>query len=479
MNLDLRPWLEAAAAAGELVVLPGASPELEIGAITDLNAAERGPALLFREIPGYAEGRVLSCSVSRAKRLALALGLDPELDDQGIVRALRTKPREWREAAPSFAPHTVADGPVLEHVLSGDEIEMSRYPAPLWHEGDGGRYLGTGCSVITRDPDEGWVNCGTYRVAVHEERRLGLMAQRSQHGAIHIQRWHDRGEPAPVVVSLGHHPLLYLASGMSVPYGISELEYVGAIAGEPVDVVEGKLTGLPIPAASELVVEGFVHQGELQEEGPFGEFTGYFAGGRLPRAVIRVERVYWRSDPVVYGSLPAKPPFDHSYWRAVLQSSMLLDGMRLAGVPEVTAVWQHEAGCAMFFTVVAIRQRYAGHARQAALAAATVSAAIVMGRWVVVVDEDVDVTDLEEVIWAMSTRTDPVRSMQIVRDTPITPLDPMLLDPDTMPWVTSRAIVDACRPYDRRGDFPAVVAVGPELAERVERMWGRTLGWHA
>ena len=157
---------------------------------------------------------------------------------------------------------------------------------------------------------------------------------------------------------------------------------------------------------------------------------------------------------------------------------MLLDDLRSAGIPEVKAVWKHEAGSANFFTVVAIHQRYAGHSRQAGIAAATAAAGASMGRYVIVVDDDIDVTDLEEVIWCLSTRTDPVRSIQILESTPSNPLDPMLLDLDE-PWVTSRAIVDACRPFDRRDDFPQVVGVSIELAERVRGKWGRKLGWRA
>ena len=475
--LDLRDWVQEVKETGELVELPGVSADLEIGAITDLNAKHRGPALLFTDIPGYeGRGRVLSCSLSRPARLALGLGLDPSLDEQGLVRALRGKPGEWLARASAFPASVVSDGPVLEHVVEKDELDMTEFPAPLWHEGDGGRYLGTGGGVITRAPEEDWVNVGTYRVCVHDARTLGVFIEPIHHGAIQMQQWHERGEPCPVVVSFGHHPLLYLASSMPMPWGTSELTYAGAMAGRPVEVVEGEVTGLPIPAAAELAIEGFVHPGDMADEGPFGEFTGYFAGGRHPRPVIRVERVYWRSDPIVYGSLPARPPFDHSYWRATVESSMLLDGLTAAGVPEVKAVWKHEAGCANFFAVVAIRQRYAGHSRQAGLVAATAAAGASMGRYVVVVDEDVDVTDLEEVIWAMSTRTDPVRSVQVIDGLPTNPLDPMLLDLDE-PWSGSRAIVDACRPYDRRDDFPAVVEVSEELAAQVRAKWGEQLGW--
>jgi UbiD family decarboxylase len=476
-RLDLRAWLDELRALGELVELRGVSSEYEIGAVTDLNAKRHGPAILFDDIPGYeGRGRVLSCTLSRTARLASALGLDPGIDAQGLVRALRGKPGEWREAAPGFPPAMVEDGPLLEQVLEGDAIDMTAYPAPLWHEGDGGRYIVTGGGVITRDAEDGWVNYGTYRVMVHGPRELGVFIEPIHHGAIHVQQWHERGEPCPVAVVVGQHPLLHLASAMPMPWGMSEFHYAGAMAGAPVAMVEGEVTGLPLPAVAELVAEGFIHPGDEADEGPFGEFTGYFAGGRHPRPVIRVERVYQRSNPIIYGSLPSKPPFDHSYWRATIESSMLMTDLQTAGIPDVTAVWKHEAGCGNFFTVIAIKQRYAGHASQVGLAAATVASGASMGRYIVVVDDDVDIMDLEEVVWVLSTRTDPARSIQILDNLPSNPLDPMLHNL-SKPWATSRAIIDACRAYDRRDSYPAVVTVSPGLAARVSERYGAALGW--
>jgi UbiD family decarboxylase len=475
-SLDLRPWLEEMRELGELEDLSGAARDLEIGAITDLNAKNHGPALLFDEIPGFeGQGRVLSCSLARAPRLASALGFEPGLDNAGLVEALQGKPASWRENAHRFPPNVVARGS-YDASHTGDEIDMTRYPSPLWHEGDGGYYIGTGCAVLTRDRDSGWVNVGTYRVCVHDRGSLGLFIEPIHHGAIHLQQYHERGEAAPIAVSFGHHPLLYLASAMPMPYGMSELSYAGAMAGHPVDVIEGEDTGLPLPAAGELAIEGVVEPGDMEDEGPFGEFTGYFAGGRHARPVIRVTRVYERASPVIYGSLPAKPPFDHSYWRATVESSLLLDDLRRSGIPGVTAVWKHEAGSANFWTVVAIKQRYAGHAQQAGLAAITSAAGSSMGRYVIVVDEDVDVTDLEDVIWCVSTRTDPVESIQIIRDTPSNPLDPMLQH-TIEPWMKSRAVINACRPYSRLDTFPKVVEVSPELAAQVRAKWAAKLGW--
>lgn len=475
-GFDLRLWLDELRRLGELDDVSGADLEYEIGAITDLNAKNRGRALLFNEIPGYENaGTVLSCSLGNPARVASALGLPEGLDVHQLVEQLRGLPARWQAEASQYPPRVVKSGPVLNEVLRGEEIDLRAYPAPLWHEGDGASYLGTGGSVITRDPDTHDVNYGTYRVSVRDERSLGVFIEPINHGGIHLSKYHERGERAPIAVSFGHGPLIYLASGMPLPYGLNELSVAGAIAGTPVDVIEGEVTGLPIPATSELAIEGWIEPDDVDWEGPFGEFTGYFAGGRERRPVIRVERVYSRGKPIVYGSLPGKPPFDHSFWRAALESSLLLDELR-ALVPDVTAAWKYETGSANFFNVVSIKQRYAGHAQQVGVAAALVAGGVSMGRYVVVVDDDIDVTDIDDVIWAISTRTDPAHSIQIIRDTPTNPLDPMLADPQG-PWVSSRAVINACRPYQRLSDFPAVVEVSDELARRVRDRWGTQLGW--
>jgi UbiD family decarboxylase len=475
-GFDLRRWLDELRRLGELAELPGTDPELEIGAVTDLNAKNRGPALLFTEIKGFeGAGSVLSCSLGRAARLASALGLPAGLETRGLVEQLRGLPGRWQDAAPQFAPRTVESGPILNQVLQGDEIDMHAYPAPLWHEGDGARYLGTGGTVVTRDPESGDVNCGTYRVSIRDERSLGLFVEPFNHGSIHLRKYHEDGRPAPIAVSFGHGPLIYLASSMPLPYGLNEFAYAGAMAGTALEVIEGEATGLPIPACSELAIEGWVAPDDLDWEGPFGEFTGYFAGGREQRPVIRVDRVYSRGTPIVYGSLPGKPPFDHSYWRAAMESALLLDELR-SMVPDVTAAWKYETGSANFFTVVSIRQRYAGHAQQVGAAASLIAGGVSMGRYIVVVDEDVDVMDIDEVIWCLSTRTDPARSIQVIRDTPTNPLDPMLEDVSG-PWVSSRAVINACRPFHRLSTFSPVVGVSPDLARRVRERWATQLGW--
>lgn len=162
-----------------------------------------------------------------------------------------------------------------------------------------------------------------------------------------------------------------------------------------------------IPSRTELALEGFVEEGDLLPEGPFGEFAGYYAGARAPRPVLRVEQVYERRAPIILGSSSGRPPFDYSYPKSVLKSALLKERLAIAGVPGLNAVWKHEAASGQFFTVVSVDQRYAGHAEQVGILSTTLSGVVSMGRYVVVVDGDIDVTDLSQVVWALGSRSDP------------------------------------------------------------------------
>src|SRR6476646_9336594 len=177
---DLRNWMERVDAIGELSRVSGADAASEIGGLVDLSQERMGnPALLFDEIPGYPAGhRLVANVITSYPRLALTLGLPPEFGPKELVSAWRTQLKD-REPRPA---ELVERGPVLEHVLRGGEIDATRFPAPVWHEGDGGRYIGTGCIVVMRDPDTGWVNSGTYRVQAHDDKTLGIYISPGKHG---------------------------------------------------------------------------------------------------------------------------------------------------------------------------------------------------------------------------------------------------------------------------------------------------------
>lgn len=432
---------------------------------------KRGPALLFDEIKDYPKGyRVLTCMLSGPRRLSYVLGFQPTSDHNELVSQLEGKPYQWEEQSRNFPPNVKDDSEVLTNTYKEDEIDLFKFPAPLWHEGDGGRYIGTGGAVITRDPDLGVVNLGTYRMMISDHKTLAVFIEDINHGSIQMRKYHSEGKPCPVAVSFGHDPLIYIAASLPIPYDISEYNYVGAIRQKPVEVFEGKITGLPIPVSSEIAAEDFIYPGDLVEEGPFGEFTGYYAGDRAPRPAIRLKALYHRDNPIILGSLPGKPPFDHSYWRTVFESAAIKDRLRKAGVPDVVKVWRHEAGCSQFWTVVSIRQRYIGHARQAGFIAAQCVEGASMGRYVIVVDDDVDPTDLQEVIWALSTRSDPATSIDIIRRAPNSPLDPLIRKPAKY-YSSSRAVIDACKPFEWINEFPKAVVVSQQLKEKVTSKW--------
>jgi UbiD family decarboxylase len=301
-------------------------------------------------------------------------------------------------------------------------------------------------------------------------RTASVNAIPGKHGDQHIQAWFRRGERAPVTVSLGHDPLLLMVAGTEVPTGMSELDYAGAMIGRPLDVVTSDVTGLPIPASSEIVVEGWLSPDDRRPEGPFGEWTGYYSGSKNPVLTLDIARVLHRKDPILLGAPPGKPPHDYSYMRTVLKSSMIADALVKAGLPGIQGVWAHEAGGGRLFNAVSISQKYCGHSRQVAYVAAQCQAAAYMNRFVVVVDDDIDPTRLDEVVWAMSTRCNPSEDIEVMRKTFGSKADPLLID-QSVPY-NSRAIIDACIPYERLGDFPVPAEPAPELIEKTARDWG-------
>ena len=226
--------------------------------------------MLFEDIEDYPAGRVLTGSTGSARRLGHTLNLGDDLDDAALVAALRGKPsRLGGRRAGTIPTETVADSPLLANVVEGKDVDLLSLPVPRWHADDGGRYIGTGCLVITRDPETRTINGGCYRMEVVDDGRSATInAVPGKHGAQHTQRWFERGEKAPVIVSFGHHPVLLVTGGTEVPTGISELEYAGAILGERLPVLTGEHTGLPIPAGSEVVVEGWLRADHAARRGP-------------------------------------------------------------------------------------------------------------------------------------------------------------------------------------------------------------------
>ncbi|MBI1989332.1 MAG: UbiD family decarboxylase [Betaproteobacteria bacterium] len=467
---DLREWLAQVDAIGELARPNGADWNLEIGGLSEIGYKRRGPALLFDQIKGHPAGyRVLTSSTNSARRFGLTLRMGTDHTDRSLVAALRGQPKRWEQASGNFDPVTVESGPVFENVMEGDAVDLLRFPTPLWHALDGGRYIGTGVAVATVDPAEGWVNLGAYRSMLVDRNHVALAIIQGKHGHMHNQKWMEREGRAPVAIHIGMEPLFMVLGGVEVPSGISELNYAGAIRGAPVKVVKSTVTGLPIIADAEIVLEGWIQKGDKTGEGPFGEWTGYLVDQVTQEPFLKVERVLYRNNPIMLGAPPGKPPHDYSYMRTIMKSAMIFDALVAAGIPEVKGVYAPECGGGRMLVIVAIKQRYAGHARQAGFIASQCREAAYMGKYTVVVDDDIDVTNLEEVLWAICTRTDPAASIDFIRRAWASKAEPMLRPGE--PPFNSRAIIDACRPYEWFDDFPKVAQADPAYLRVLEQKW--------
>jgi len=228
---DLREFLSRIERAGELLKIPGAHWHLEMGTLAEsVNERPDAPAVLFEDVPEYPQGfRVLSGSTNSMRRLAITLGFPVPEHPLDVVRAYRDRMKTHHP----IPPRVVKRGPVLENVLRDGEVDVLKFPVPFLHELDGGRYIGTDDLVIMRDPEENWVNCGTYRVMVHDAKRVGVWMSPGKHGRQIRDKYFKRGKPCPVLVSCGHDPMLFLAGGNELRFGLSEYDYAGGHRGEP------------------------------------------------------------------------------------------------------------------------------------------------------------------------------------------------------------------------------------------------------
>jgi 4-hydroxy-3-polyprenylbenzoate decarboxylase len=452
---DLRSWIDQARKLGELRDVEGANWQEEIGMATELlQHSDPAPAALFDKIPGYAAGYRVLTNFFGGKRMNMTLGFPTELSRVELSDAFL---RAYQEAKP-IPYEFVKEGPILENVKMGNDVNVLSFPTPRWHELDGGRYIGTGSYDITQDPDEGWVNVGTYRVMIHDEKSVGIYISPGKHGRVHRDKYMARNQPMPVAVVVGGDPLLYLMACNEVPYGISEYDIAGGLRKNPCPVIRGEVTGLPIPANAEIVLEGFVDPKKRRREGPFGEWTGYYGSDVRDEPVLDVKAIYYRDDPIILGCPPQIPPDEIARYRSVIRSGLLKQELEKAGLSGIKATWAHEVGNTRMLLAIAIEQRYAGHAIQVGHVASQCHVGAYAGRYVIVVDDDIDVSNLEELIWAMVSRSDPATSIDIIHNAWSTALDPRIHPDDKAKGklTNSRAIIDATRPYEWRDRFPVV-----------------------
>ena len=467
---DLRSFIQALDEVGQLKKVEGADWNLEIGTISELLLERKGPALLFDSVKGYPNGyRVATNLLDTGIKQRLGFGIAKELPDTEVVRDWKDKLRNYKPVPPV----EVETGPVRENVVVGDDIDILKFPVPKLHEMDGGRYIGTGVTTITKDPDEGWVNVGTYRVMVHDSKTLSFYASPGQHVSIIREKYWAKGENCPVVMCFGQEPLLFGLSTMPLPWGMSELDAAGYFKGKPTEVIKGSITGLPIPATAEIAIEGLSPPPSVdsRQEGPFGEWTGYYASGTALAPIVQIKAIYYRHNPIIFAVVQSLA--NAGFPIPVHSASFLWDRLEVAGMQGIRGVYVHGPG-GRSVAVISIKQRHLGHAKQVAtLSASLLSGAAITGRYIFVVDDDIDPSNWENVIWAVCTRCEPETSIDIVRGFLDSPLDPSLSPAKRASgdMTTAKAIVNACKPYHWIKDFPPLNRSSDELRQATMDKW--------
>jgi len=459
---DMRDFIREAEEAGMLHRIKAEVDwDLELSHIAKMNEEKLGPALLFENVKGY-DSPVITSVCTTTQRLALIMG---EPEESTLVDLMRV----WVEKKGDMvAPKWVESGPCKENKMMGDEVDLFKFPAPKFYPLDGGRYFGTAHFVVTKDPDSGWVNMGTYRLQLLDKNHLGTQFIKGKHSDIMLKKYQALKKPMPVVAVVGCDPLLFLMGAARLSAFESEFDLAGAIRGEPIEIVKAETNDLPVPATAEIVVEGEVDADAFMDEGPFGEYTGYYSGvGTDPRNFIDVKCVTYRNNPVFWGTTVGRAVTDTHMTMALTYGATLWQQLVAMKIPGIQAVYCPPEGSGRFLAIISMKQMYPGHADQVLTAAISTEMGAYGLKTVIVVDEDIDPWDIPRVMYALSFRFQPNRS-QVIKRGRSTPLDPSL--PIDARWITGRLLLDATIPYDWK-EKPIPIELDPEIVKKVQARW--------
>jgi phenylphosphate carboxylase beta subunit len=434
---------------------------LELSHIAKLNEEKQGPALLFENVKGY-DSPVITSVCTTTERLALIMN---EPRNSTLVDIMKVWVDKHDNAVP---PKLVETGPCKENIMKGDDIDLLKFPAPKYYPLDGGRFFGTAHFVVTKDPESNWVNVGTYRLQLLDKNHLGTQFIKGKHSDIMLKKYQAMGKPMPVCVVVGCDPLLFLMGAARLSAFESEYDFAGSIRGEPIEVVKAETNDLPVPATAEIVVEGEVDANKFKEEGPFGEYTGYYSGvGTDPRNYIDVKCVTYRNNPVFWGTTVGRAVTDTHMTMALTYGATLWQQLVTMKIPGIKAVYCPPEGSGRFLAIISMKQMYPGHADQVLTAAISTEMGAYGLKTVIVVDEDIDPWDIPRVMYALSFRFQPNRS-QVIKRGRSTPLDPSL--PLNAREITGRLLLDATIPYDWK-EKPIPIELDPETVEKVKGRW--------
>ena len=432
---DLREFLKKLEKEGEVLKIEAeVDLKYEVGAVCrlalDRGGEERNKALYFARVKGNPYPIVVNLLATR-KRYCLALECAPD-----------EVHREWiRRTQKPIAPEIVKEGPCKEVVRVGKDVNLFQLPIPWWNSLDGGHYITFPC-YISKDPETGIGNAGMYRTMVHDEKTLGILAAPYRHVRHHFEKAHAQGKPLPVAIVIGLDPSLYIATVAPFPFGDDEVVMAGALRGAPVQMVRCETIPLEVPAYAEVVIEGEIPPNVTREEGPFGEFTGYY-GDRAPRPVIQVKAITHRKDLIYQASYEGLPHHETCVVSGISNEAELLRQIPLPGIQKVHFT---SAGGGYLQAVVSVKKAYDGYGKMVGLAVLGTTAGRTV-KMVTVVDDDIDPNDLAQVNWAVTMRTRVDRNIEIIKDLSANVLDPTITQHEkNLGSRTDKLIIDATKP---------------------------------
>jgi UbiD family decarboxylase len=483
---SLREFLDELAAIGDVQPIDREVDwNLEMGAIARRSMDLRAPAPLFNRIkgiePGFralgAPGGLSANPRYRYARVNLALGLPADAPPLGIIEALAAA-----RGRPVIPPVVTRDAPCKQNVLVGDDVDLLRLPTPLIHGHDGGRYLQTYGLNIVRTPDGAWSNWSINRMMLLDGRRLGCLIPPNQHLGIIHAKWKAKGEPTPIAIALGTEPGLPYVGGMPIPEGMDEAAFLGAYFGEPLEVVRAETVDILVPATAEIIVEGFISHTETAMEGPMDEYPGYVGDAGSPKPVLHVTAITHRDQPILpFATAGAPVDENHTGW-GLPHAAEILHLLRSAGEPVDMAWMVLESACHWLVIAAALdwheRTGLGSKAFAERIGAAVFDAKAGFGvAKILMVENDIDVANVDEVVWAFASRSHPSHG-EIYFENRAQNALPVFLDPDekhtfkTVKVIHNALLADRFAPGDRPKRSDLVNGWPAEVREHVLRSWG-------
>ncbi len=432
---DLRDFINQLEAQGELTrIRTEVDPCLEVTEICDRTLRAGGPALLFERPKGSAIP-LLGNLFGTPQRVALGMGEESVTALRGVGQLLATlkepePPRGMKDAweklgifrkALDMAPKQIKGAPCQEVDLEGADVDLGRLPIQTCWPGDAGPLITWGL-VITRGPDKPRQNLGIYRMQVLGRNRVIMRWLAHRGGALDFRDWTRAhpGQPFPISVALGADPATILGAVTPVPDSLSEYGFAGLLRGCRTEVTASLGNDLQVPARAEIVLEGHIHPEDTALEGPFGDHTGYYNEvDRFP--VFTLDRITHRRDPIYHSTYTGRPPDEPAILGVALNEVFV--PILQKQFPEITDFYLPPEGCSYRMAIISIRKAYPGHAKRLMFGLWSFLRQFMYTKFIVVTDDDVDIRNWQEVVWAITTRMDPVRDTTLVDQTPIDYLD--------------------------------------------------------